>query len=280
MPKADLELEFVYGYAGLSNLSNNIYFTDRPDEIVYYTAGLGIVYNKTKHEQRYFCGHDDDITALAIHPNRRLMASGQLGKYPLVCIWDNDSCEEAALEHPDGMRGVTSCCFSADGTKLVTVCADNPHTVFVWDWVKGKVITTAGGFQGEPPQVYGCKWNPFHVSEMKNVKGADGNDGLVKSFPPERQNQFFTYGVNHLKRWDWNSQKGLYEANTLSYTTAHRPFDILFLEVLQWRAAHRRHHRLHRRVGGRQVRAPRSCAPHLRSPDLGALAAEARRRGV
>lgn len=233
VPKADLELEFVYGYAGLSNLSNNIYFTDRPDEIVYYTAGLGIVYNKTKHEQRYFCGHDDDITALAIHPNRRLMASGQLGKYPLVCIWDNDSCEEvAALEHPDGMRGVTSCCFSADGTKLVTVCADNPHTVFVWDWVKGKVITTAGGFQGEPPQVYGCKWNPFHVSEMKNVKGADGNDGLVKSFPPERQNQFFTYGVNHLKRWDWNSQKGLYEAKTLSYTTAHRPFDILCLEVL------------------------------------------------
>jgi len=33
-------------------------------------------------------GHNDDITALAISPDRKKVATGQIGSNPLVIIWD------------------------------------------------------------------------------------------------------------------------------------------------------------------------------------------------
>lgn len=41
-----------------------------------------------KHQQRFFLGHNDDVLSVAIHPNRMVVASGQCGKPPCVCVWD------------------------------------------------------------------------------------------------------------------------------------------------------------------------------------------------
>lgn len=45
-------------------------------EMVYYTGMVGVVLDKEKFDlglpcQRFFFGHTNDITALAIHPNRK-----------------------------------------------------------------------------------------------------------------------------------------------------------------------------------------------------------------
>jgi len=36
-------------------------------------------------------GHTDDVTALAISPDRKKIASGQVGSNPSVIMWDVDS---------------------------------------------------------------------------------------------------------------------------------------------------------------------------------------------
>ena len=56
-PEAWLNLNFVYGYSGLSNTAPNVFFTSAGD-VAYYTAGVGIVYNKASHTQKFFLGHD------------------------------------------------------------------------------------------------------------------------------------------------------------------------------------------------------------------------------
>ena len=71
-------------------------------EVVYYTGAVGVVFNKEKWEkkrpsQRFFFGHDNDIMCLALHPNRRFVATGQQkntgpNALPYVCIWDVDTC--------------------------------------------------------------------------------------------------------------------------------------------------------------------------------------------
>ena len=58
-PKPALRLEWVYGYRG-HQCRNNLFFTASRD-IVYFVAGVGIVYNPREHKQRFFLGHDDDI---------------------------------------------------------------------------------------------------------------------------------------------------------------------------------------------------------------------------
>lgn len=142
-PSAELELEHVYGYAGVENTAPNLFYL-RSGEVVYYTAALGIVLDKDKLEkkqpcQRFFFGHDDDIKCLAIHPNREWVATGQLGRRPFVCIWDAMNCQQLQkIVHPSGMRGVIALGFSqSDGGQHITaVNSDNGHTVMVWRWSK------------------------------------------------------------------------------------------------------------------------------------------------
>jgi len=143
-PSAELRLEHCYGYAGLDNTAPNLFYLTT-GEVVYYTAALGVVLDKDKLEkkkpcQRFFHGHDDDIKCLAMHPNREWVATGQLGRRPLVCVWDAVTCQQLQrIVHPAGMRGVVALTFSQSdgGDHLVAVNSDNAHTVMVWRWSKG-----------------------------------------------------------------------------------------------------------------------------------------------
>ena len=77
-PSLAMELEHVFGYSGLSNVSPNLFYTDAGD-VVYYTAAVGIVYNDDENEQMFFNHHDDDITCLGISPHDRdTVATGQV----------------------------------------------------------------------------------------------------------------------------------------------------------------------------------------------------------
>lgn len=113
-PEAFLKLEHVHGFSGLLNTSNNLFYSRRGPAgsnqygcLVYYAAAVGIVcsYDKDKdpalspaslevrkskrslegdyqgedptQEQKFFLKHTDDITAIAMHPGRKIAATGQ-----------------------------------------------------------------------------------------------------------------------------------------------------------------------------------------------------------
>nr|XP_034364676.1 echinoderm microtubule-associated protein-like 6 [Arvicanthis niloticus]XP_034364677.1 echinoderm microtubule-associated protein-like 6 [Arvicanthis niloticus] len=58
-PRCQLRLEWVYGYRG-HQCRNNLYYT-AGKEVVYFVAGVGVVYNTREHSQKFFLGHNDDI---------------------------------------------------------------------------------------------------------------------------------------------------------------------------------------------------------------------------
>ena len=58
-PTSSLKLEWVYGYRG-HQCRNNLFYTSAKD-IVYFVAGVGVVYNTKENSQRFFLGHNDDI---------------------------------------------------------------------------------------------------------------------------------------------------------------------------------------------------------------------------
>ncbi|GAB1295883.1 Echinoderm microtubule-associated protein-like 6 [Apodemus speciosus] len=120
-PRCQLRLEWVYGYRG-HQCRNNLYYT-AGKEVVYFVAGVGVVYNTREHSQKFFLGHNDDIISLALHPDKTLIATGQVGKEPYICIWD--SCNVH--------------------THLASVGLDAKNTVCIWDWRKGKLLASATG---------------------------------------------------------------------------------------------------------------------------------------
>ena len=83
LPKGEnnaLQMQFVYGYCGRRVRQNLFYNAD--GKVVYHVAALGVVYDAQHHAQLTFSGHDDDITALAMHPDRVRVVTGQTATTP------------------------------------------------------------------------------------------------------------------------------------------------------------------------------------------------------
>ncbi|TTC14938.1 Echinoderm microtubule-associated protein-like 6 [Bagarius yarrelli] len=142
-PNCHLRLEWVYGYRG-HQCRNNLYYT-AAKELVYFVAGVGVVYNTREHKQKFFLGHNDDIISLALHPERVLVATGQVGKEPYICVWDSYTVQTVSILKDMHTHGIACLAFDLDGQCLVSVGLDSKNTICIWDWRKGKVLAAAPG---------------------------------------------------------------------------------------------------------------------------------------
>ena len=121
VPSAELRLEHVYGFNGA--LAGTRLLCTASGELLYTAAAVGVVTDPATRHQRFFRGHNDDVTAMALHPKGQLAATGQMGHAPYACVWDttSDACREVSrLAHAKG-ETVVALAFTADGNRLITV---------------------------------------------------------------------------------------------------------------------------------------------------------------
>ncbi|XP_075902321.1 echinoderm microtubule-associated protein-like 6 [Nelusetta ayraudi] len=171
-PGCSLRLDWVYGYRG-HQCRNNLFYT-AGKEVVYFVAGVGVVYNTREHSQRFYLGHDDDIISLALHPERSLVATGQVGKDPYVCVWDSFSVQTISLLRDGHTHGIACLAFSSDGQRLTSVGLDAKNTVCVWEWKRGRILATA---TGHSDRIFDVCWDVA------------------------QQNRLVSCGVKHIKFW-------------------------------------------------------------------------------
>ena len=160
--------------------------------VVYAVAAICVVHELESGGQRFFHGHRDDISALAVDPEGKIAASGQVTSTTspaFVCVWEIETCAElfriGMTQPPAIERMVAALAFTPDSTHLVTVGADDRHSLKVWDLTDEKTPVFEGQAQnGKPPAVWGVHCAPAHVA---SAFGA--NDFLV------------TAGDNHICFW-------------------------------------------------------------------------------
>ncbi|XP_065321025.1 uncharacterized protein LOC135928488 isoform X3 [Gordionus sp. m RMFG-2023] len=77
-PRADLSIDWVYGYQGKKG-RNNVHLLKSQNEWVYHTASMAIILNlgNGERKQRIYSGHREEIKCIAVHPERIIVASGQ-----------------------------------------------------------------------------------------------------------------------------------------------------------------------------------------------------------
>jgi hypothetical protein len=121
-PRVQLRLEHVFGLNAA--LAGPRLLCTRTGELLFAAAALGVVAHPGSRHQRFFRGHDDDVTALCLHPNGQLAATGQAGKKTYACVWDttgDGECREMSrLAHAQG-EAVVALAFTADGARLISV---------------------------------------------------------------------------------------------------------------------------------------------------------------
>ncbi|XP_075907401.1 echinoderm microtubule-associated protein-like 6 isoform X4 [Nelusetta ayraudi] len=160
-PRCQLRLEWIHGYRG-HQCRNNLYYT-AGKEIVYFVAGVGVVYNTREHTQKFYLGHNDDIISLALHPDKVQVATGQVGKDPFICIWDTYSMQTVSILQDVHSHGVACLAFDSDGQRLVSIGLDAKNTMCVWDWRKGRVLASA---TGHSDRIFDVAWDPVQSSRL------------------------------------------------------------------------------------------------------------------
>ena len=54
--------------------------------------------------------------SLALHPEGRLVATGQVGKDPFICVWDSSTCQTVSILKDNHQRGIACLAFNSTGT--------------------------------------------------------------------------------------------------------------------------------------------------------------------
>lgn len=144
LPDESLVLEHVYGYR-TRDCRNNLFYT-KSGKIVFPAGSVGVVHDISKNTQRFFHGqHKEDITAVALHPDGKTVASGDVVTHDDGCfvyIWNSEdpenksSCKKIRIGVKKLARGVADVEFSPDGRYLSVVAMDADHKIYVFDWQK------------------------------------------------------------------------------------------------------------------------------------------------
>jgi WD40 repeat protein len=156
-PDELLKLSYVYGYRGWDCRANLFYTVT--DEILFNNGRLCVAMNPENRRQRFFRGHERDVTAIAIHPVGNVAASGDSGPLPVILVWDISSLDVLARITDLHDVGIAALCFAGNGNRLVTIGRDVKTTVAVWDWKnKKKAFVAQATLSME--KVFVCACNP------------------------------------------------------------------------------------------------------------------------
>ena len=76
MPTGNLHLKHVFGYCCFDGYKNTAKLVSA-DSMVMASAGLGVVMNFNTLDQSFFNEHNEDVVSMALHPNNKIVATGQ-----------------------------------------------------------------------------------------------------------------------------------------------------------------------------------------------------------
>nr|CAD7260678.1 unnamed protein product [Timema shepardi] len=179
-PEKRLQLNWVYGYRGTDSRRN--LWVLPTGELLYFVAGVAVLYDRDEESQRHYTGHTEDIQCMDLHPSREMVASGQRAgrnrkTQAHIRIW---STETLLTLYVFGMGefdlGVSAVAFSQlnGGSYVLAVDGGRERILSVWQWQWGHLLG----------------------------KVATLHDDLTgASFHPLDDNLLITHGKGHLTFW-------------------------------------------------------------------------------
>lgn len=146
-PNQNLELHHVFGFRSVG-AKDCVKYTSN-GKVLFISASLGVVMEpETPNYQTFFTGHNDDVVSLAIHPKKKIAASGQVAfkgesKMIPIYVWDIETKEILAT-----LKGFHRGCikvleFSPDGSKLLSIGTDKDNSLAIYDWARERLVSQA-----------------------------------------------------------------------------------------------------------------------------------------
>ena len=178
-PEKDLVLEHVFAFETEANFGPNLIALDERT-IVYSASTLVVLHDIEANTQKYFRGHDGQVSTLAISGSGRLLASGQSGSKPYFLLWSAEDGKPRTWTYqkddsrlhrmrlgpvvPLGAPSVLAIAFSPDEKFVAAVGADGEHMMGIWSVATGELVIEKSATRSTPPGIAGLVWHqPDHL---------------------------------------------------------------------------------------------------------------------
>ena len=207
IPQEHLELEYIFGYSCRSCRSLHCLGDGR---LAYAASAVVVVHLINDNSQNHFVQHEDEITAIAMHPNSKFLASGETGFKPRIFVWDSGSIENhrpiktigPALFLPERTISPAAIQFSRNGKYLVAIGNDSNHICRVFNWKNSLVL-----YEGRSAQA--------------PVRGISFLHDMTLDASSDADYAFVSIGNKHIRFWSMSrrqlSTKWDIESNTSSF---------------------------------------------------------------
>ena len=150
-PSENYMLEYIYGYKTDDTTMNCLY--SGTGKVVFYAATVGVVLDPVSNTQKFFGGistgrkseaiaqHTDVITSITLSLNRKFVATAQIGRYPLVYIWEAETraskTGKPTITIGQGdtkymPKSISAMAFSNDGAYLALADTNEEHRLYVY----------------------------------------------------------------------------------------------------------------------------------------------------
>ena len=197
-PTVSFSLSYVNCYEGGANryYVKNILRLNG-SKIIFPAANIAVFMDTESSEQGFFTGHTDIISSLCLHPDKRIVASGQIGG--LILVWDSDllqvkermsgsliqvNTNENKNENENGIeesqQNIECLSFSADGVFLVALLSggfESSKKISIFKWIDGIIVASALVAHS----TIQVSFDPYQIHIIDNEIRSQGmeNDGNV-----------------------------------------------------------------------------------------------------
>ena len=186
-----LRLEYVYGCKCCA-AAGNVHYTADPDVLVYPSGAIAVLLTKSSNSQTYLGagdvyevnGHSDEIQAVAISEGRDILATGDIGSNPLICIWqiNGNKLPIASFAQGEGSVGVWKLSFSRDLKYILSVDLAKQQKVRIYEWkLSSPLLYTYSCTKGH---ILNSSWHPtiyLFCTIDPVIFWTFGLDGFVKN---------------------------------------------------------------------------------------------------
>ncbi|GAB6033016.1 hypothetical protein CHUAL_012208 [Chamberlinius hualienensis] len=156
-----LNLEWIYGFQ--SEICRNNVVNLSTVEIVYFVERVGVVFNYKTKQQRFYIGHNEDMSCLSVHPLKKFVATGQIGEWPYICVWETAEMNTVSVLKNQHNSGIAAIDFDHLGQKLASVGMEKNCSVVIWDWLSGQPLVKV---QDQNSQIFFIRFSPSSTGRL------------------------------------------------------------------------------------------------------------------
>ena len=160
-PETNMDLEWVFGASSQTIKGCARYVIGDgeqavPKFVVFAVAAVAVVYDLEFKTQTFYQGHSEEITAIALHPSGRIVATADSSA--AIHVWDPATLAKITCIRGVVLHGYQHLIFCPTGDRLCTVGLDYDHTVTIYDCATSAIVSSGKGIS-DPDSVNGIAYS-------------------------------------------------------------------------------------------------------------------------